>query len=528
MTDMDAMRQAAMVSKAWPYEEARKLLKRWPDGKPDGQPMIFETGYGPSGLPHIGTFNEVLRTTFVRQAYEELTGGAPTRLIAFSDDMDGLRKVPDNVPEQEMLAGHLGKPLTQIPDPFGSHESFAHHNNAMLRHFLDRFGFDYEFLSATDCYSTGRFDEVLRSVLRNWDGVMDVMLPTLREERRQTYSPVLPLSPSSGRVLQVPVEVVDAEAGIIAFNDEEGRVEQSALGGKSKLQWKVDWAARWVALGVDYEMAGKDLIDSVVQSSKIARVLGGRPPEGFNYEMFLDEKGEKISKSKGNGLSLEEWLRYGSEPSLAFYIYPEPRKAKSLHLGLIPRAVDEYWQFRGNYAAQPTEQRLGNPVHHIHNGKVPAPQSLPLTYGLLLNLVSLPGIHDKETAWRFVQRYAPDTSADTHAELDELIGLAVNYARDFVVPTLKKRQPSEVEAAALKDLDAELANLPGDADAEAIQHIVFEVGKRHAFESLRHWFQALYETLLGSSQGPRMGSFIALYGVDNSRKLIAEALAIAA
>jgi lysyl-tRNA synthetase class 1 len=529
MTDMDAFREAAMVSKAWPYEEARKLLKRWPDGKTGGQPMIFETGYGPSGLPHIGTFNEVLRTTFVRQAYEELTGGAPTRLIAFSDDMDGLRKVPDNVPEQEMLAAHLGKPLTRIPDPFGSHESFAHHNNAMLRHFLDRFGFDYEFLSATECYSNGRFDDALRSVLRNWDGVMGVMLPTLREERRQTYSPILPVSPSSGRVLQVPVEVVDAEAGTIAFTDEDGsHVEQSALGGLSKLQWKVDWAARWVALGVDYEMAGKDLIDSVVQSSKIARVMGGRPPEGFNYEMFLDEKGEKISKSKGNGLSLEEWLRYGSEPSLAFYIYRDPKKAKSLHLGLIPRAVDEYWQFRGNYAGQPLEQKLGNPVHHIHQGNVPEPQSLPLTYGLLLNLVSLPGLHDKETAWRFVQRYAPDTSADTHAELDELIRLAVNYARDFVVPTLKKRPPSEVEAAALKDLDAELANLPGDGDAEAIQHLVFEVGKRHPFESLRHWFQALYETLLGSSQGPRMGSFIALYGVDNSRKLIAAALANAA
>ena len=526
MNDTD-LRSYAMQSKAWPYEEARKLLKRWPDGKPNGEPMIFETGYGPSGLPHIGTFNEVLRTTFVRQAYEELTGGAPTRLIAFSDDMDGLRKVPDNVPEQEMLSAHIGKPLTRIPDPFGSHESFAHHNNAMLRHFLDRFGFDYEFLSATDCYSSGRFDEVIRQVLRNWDGVMGVMLPTLREERRQTYSPILPVSPSSGRVLQVPVEVVDAEAGLIAFEDEEGRVEQSALGGMAKLQWKVDWAARWVALGVDYEMSGKDLIDSVVQSSKIARVLGGRPPEGFNYEMFLDEKGEKISKSKGNGLSLEEWLRYGSEPSLAFYIYREPKKAKSLHLGVIPRAVDEYWQFRGNYAGQPTEQRLGNPVHHIHNGRIPAPQSLPLTYGLLLNLVSLPGVHDKETAWRFVQRYAPDTSADTHAELDELIGLAVNYARDFVVPTLKKRAPSEAEAAALKDLDAELANLPAGADAEVIQHLVFEVGKRHPFESLRHWFQALYETLLGSSQGPRMGSFIALYGVDNSRKLIAEALAAA-
>ena len=529
MTDMDAIRQAAMVSKAWPYEEARKLLKRWPDGKPDGQPMIFETGYGPSGLPHIGTFNEVLRTTFVLQAFQELTNAAPTRLIAFSDDMDGLRKVPDNVPEQEMLAQHIGKPLTQIPDPFGSHESFAHHNNAMLRHFLDRFGFDYEFLSATDCYSSGRFDEVIRQVLRNWDGVMGVMLPTLREERRRTYSPALPVSPTSGRVLQVPVEVVDADAGTIAFTDEDGsRIEQSALGGKAKLQWKVDWAARWVALGVDYEMAGKDHIDGIIHSGKIARILGGRPPEGFNYELFLDEKGEKISKSKGNGLSLEEWLTYGSEESLAFFIYREPRKAKNLHLGVIPRAVDEYWQFRGNYAGQPIEQRLGNPVHHIHGGKVPEPQSLPLTYGLLLNLVSLPGIHDKETAWRFVQRYAPDTSADTHAELDELIGLAVNYARDFVVPTLKKRPPSEVEAAALKDLDAELANLPGNADAEAIQHLVFEVGKRYPFESLRQWFQALYETLLGSSQGPRMGSFIALYGVDNSRKLIAEALANAA
>jgi len=523
MNDMTDIRSAAMASKAWPYEEARKLLKRWPNGKPGGEPMVFETGYGPSGLPHIGTFNEVARTTFVRHAYEELTG-QKTRLIAFSDDMDGLRKVPDNVPEQEMLTQYLGKPLTQIPDPFGSHESFAHHNNAMLRHFLDRFGFDYEFLSATDCYSAGRFDAIIREVLRNWDGVMGVMLPTLREERRQTYSPILPVSPSSGQVLQVPVEVIDAEAGMIAFEDEEGLVEQSALGGQAKLQWKVDWAARWVALGVDYEMAGKDLIDSVVQSSKIARVLGGRPPEGFNYEMFLDEKGEKISKSKGNGLSLEEWLRYGSEPSLAFYIYREPKKAKSLHLGLIPRAVDEYWQFRGNYSNQPVEQKLGNPVHHIHNGKVPEPRSLPLTYGLLLNLVSLPGIHDKDTAWRFVQRYAPDTSAESHSELDELIGLAVNYARDFVVPALHRRPPTEMEAAALRDLDGELAKLPADADGEAIQNMIFEVGKRHPFESLRGWFQALYETLLGSSQGPRMGSFIALYGIENSRRLIAEAL----
>ena len=515
-----------MTSKAWPYEEARKLLKRWPEGKPAGDPVIFETGYGPSGLPHIGTFNEVARTSFVRHAYGELSGGAPTRLIAFSDDMDGLRKVPDNVPNQAMLEENLGKPLTQIPDPFGEYESFAHHNNAMLQRFLDRYGFDYQFLSATDCYTSGRFDEVIRKVLHGFDAIMGVMLPTLREDRRKTYSPVLPISPSSDRVLQVPVEVIDAEAGLIVFDDEDGgRIQQSAFGGSAKLQWKVDWAARWVALGVDYEMAGKDLIDSVVQSGKIARTLGGWPPEGFNYEMFLDEKGEKISKSKGNGLSLEEWLRYGSEPSLAFYIYREPKRAKSLHIGVIPRAVDDYWQFRGNYPKQPVEQQLGNPVHHIHAGKVPG-ETLPVTYGLLLNLVSLPGLQDKEVAWRFVQRYAAGTSPESDPELDELIGLAVNYARDFVVPTLKRRAPSAEEAEALRDLDSELAKLPPDSSAEDIQTQVFEVGKRHyGKDNLRAWFQALYETLLGSSQGPRMGSFIALYGIDESRRLIEEALA---
>jgi lysyl-tRNA synthetase class 1 len=516
-----------MASKAWPYEEARKLLKRWPDGKPGRDPVIFETGYGPSGLPHIGTFNEVARTSIVRHAYEELSG-ASTRLIAFSDDMDGLRKVPDNVPNQALLEENLGKPLTQIPDPFGEYESFAHHNNAMLRRFLDRYGFDYEFASSTDYYTSGRFDPVIRKILHAFDAIMGVMLPTLREDRRKTYSPVLPVSPSTGRVLQVPVDVVDAEAGLIAFDDEDGaRVQQSAFGGAAKLQWKVDWAARWVALGVDYEMAGKDLIDSVIQSGKICRILGGRPPEGFNYEMFLDEKGEKISKSKGNGLSLEEWLRYGSEPSLSFYIYREPKRAKSLHIGVIPRAVDDYWQFRGNYAGQAIEQKLGNPVHHIHRGKVPR-ESLPVTYGLLLNLVSLPGLQDKDVAWRFVQRYAPGTSPESDPELDELIALAVNYARDLVVPGLKRRAPTAEEAAALRDLDSELANLPKDAEAEDIQTQAFEVGKRHyGKENLRTWFQALYETLLGSSQGPRMGSFIALYGIDNSRKLIGEALGTA-
>ena len=431
----NSLRDAALSSKAWPYEEARKLLKRWPEGKPAGDPMIFETGYGPSGLPHIGTFNEVARTSFVRHAYEELTGGAATRLIAFSDDMDGLRKVPDNVPNQAMLTEYLGKPLTKIPDPFGTDASFAHHNNAMLRHFLDRFGFDYEFVSATDCYTSGRFDEVIRKVLRGFDAIMGVMLPTLREDRRKTYSPVLPISPASGRVLQVPVDVVDAEAGLIAFDDEDGsRVQQSAFGGLAKLQWKVDWAARWVALGVDYEMAGKDLIDSVIQSGKICRILGGRPPEGFNYEMFLDEKGEKISKSKGNGLSLEEWLRYGSEPSLELLHLPRaqarqepaPRShpARGRRILAVPRQLSQ--------AADRAEARQSRCTTSI--AATCPTTTLPLTYGLLLNLVSLPGVADKDTAWRFVQRYAPGTSPESDPELDELIGLAVNYARDFVAP----------------------------------------------------------------------------------------------
>ncbi|MCL6741915.1 lysine--tRNA ligase [Sphingomonas sp. RB56-2] len=523
----EAIRNAAMTSKAWPYEEARKLLKRWapdgPFGAKDG-PVIFETGYGPSGLPHIGTFNEVLRTTMVRHAYEELTGGAATRLIAFSDDMDGLRKVPDNVPQQDMLTNYLGMPLTKVPDPFGEYESFAHHNNAMLRRFLDRFGFEYEFASSTEYYASGRFDETIKQILGKWDEVMGVMLPTLREERRQTYSPVLPISPTSGRVLQVPVRVVDAGAGTIAFTDEDGsQVEQSALSGKSKLQWKVDWALRWVALGVDYEMAGKDLIDSVIQSGKITRVLGGRPPEGFNYEMFLDEKGEKISKSKGNGLSLDEWLTYGNEESLSFFAYREPRKAKSLHIGVIPRAVDEYYQFRGNYPAQPVEQQLGNPVHHIHGGKVPTDR-LPVSYGLLLNLAGVLGAQaTPERLAEYVENYLGGPTDSK--ELTKLIDLAVNYARDFVAPTLKRRAPQGHEVDALKGLDSELAKLAPDTPGDEIQNIVFEVGKRYPFESLRHWFQALYETLLGSPQGPRMGSFIALYGIDNSRRLIAEALA---
>jgi lysyl-tRNA synthetase class 1 len=521
----EELRSAALVSKAWPYEEARKLLKRYPDGPPSGE-IVFETGYGPSGLPHLGTFQEVARTLMVRHALAEMADW-PSRLIAFSDDMDGMRKVPPGVPHQEMMHQHLDQPLSRVPDPYGcGHESYAAHNNNLLREFLDRFGFDYEFLASSDCYGSGRFDDALRQVLRRFDDILRIMLPTLREERRQTYSPVLPISPESGKVLQVPVELVDAEAGIVRYTDPDSRqeVEQSILGGGAKLQWKVDWAMRWYALGVDYEMSGKDLIDSVTQSSKIVRALGARPPEGFNYELFLDENGEKISKTRGNGVTIDEWLTYAPEESLVFYLYREPRKAKQLSFGIIPKAVDEYQQFLAAYPGQPIEQRLGNPVHHVHAGKVP-PARMPLSFALLLNLVGVASTDDKDLLWGFVRRYAPDASPETHPELDALIGYALAYFRDFVAGSLRKRAPDSKEADALRDLDARLAALPADAPGEAIQNMVFEIGKAHGFEPLRDWFRALYETLLGTSQGPRMGSFIALYGNDNTRKLIAEALA---
>ena len=530
MTDTDLI-AAAQVSKAWPFEEARKLLKRFPEGKPGGEAVVFETGYGPSGLPHIGTFQEVLRTTLVRRAYETLTGGAPTRLIAFSDDMDGLRKVPDNIENKGLLTAYLGHPLSRIPDPFNRYESFAHHNNAMLRDFLDRFGFEYEFVSSSECYNSGRFDDALRGVLRNWQAIMDIMLPTLRAERAATYSPILPVSPMTHQVLQVPVEVVDADAGLVRFEDHGEIVETCVFGGNAKLQWKVDWGMRWVALGVDYEMCGKDLTDSHIYSGKIAQVLGGRRPEGMIYELFLDENGEKISKSKGNGLTIDQWLSYGSEESLGLFLYREPKSAKQLHAGIIPKTVDEYWQFREKLPSQPIEQQLGNPVWHLlrangyHGGDG---DKLPVTYGLLLNLVGVLGPQaTRDQVWSYLGNYIEEADPAAHPAVDALVTTALAYNRDFVAPSLHRRKPEANEALALAALDEELGSTSDDATAEELQTMVYEIGKdpHFGFEGLRDWFKALYETLLGSPQGPRMGSFIALYGIANTRKLIAEALA---
>jgi len=521
---MTSERELAAAARAWPFAEARNLLKRLNGKTPDKGYVLFQTGYGPSGLPHIGTFGEVVRTTVVRQAFARLSD-IPTRLFCFSDDMDGLRKVPDNLPNKEMLAQHLGKPLTAVPDPFGTHDSFGAHNNAQLQAFLDDFGFDYEFQSSTEWYTSGRFDAALLRVLACYDEIMAIMLPTFGPERRQTYSPFLPVCQETGRVLQVPVVERNAEAGTIVYRrEDDSLVETPVTGGRCKLQWKPDWAMRWYALDVDYEMSGKDLIDSVAAGARIEKVLGGRPPAGFNFELFLDENGEKISKSRGNGLSVQEWLTYAPQDSLSLFMYQKPRVAKRLYFDVIPRAVDDYLSFLARFEGEEPAKRLENPVWHLHNGAPPKPGAR-LSFAMLLNLASVCNTEDPAVLWGFISRYAPEASPANSPILDQLVGCAIRYYRDFVKPKKNYRAPSEMERAALADLLGALEALPDDADSEAVQNQVFEVGKRHEFAELRAWFKALYEILLGQEQGPRMGSFLSLYGIEESRVLLRRALA---
>ncbi|MER0238229.1 lysine--tRNA ligase [Fulvimarina sp. MAC8] len=532
--------ELALESNAWPFEEARKLLKRFEKG---GMPetVLFETGYGPSGLPHIGTFGEVARTTMVRNAFSVLTDGkVATKLICFSDDMDGLRKVPDNIPNREMMLSHIGKPLSRIPDPFtNEHPSFAAHNNARLRAFLDTFGFEYEFASATDYYASGRFDETLLKMLAVYDDVMDIILPTLGPERRETYSPFLPVHPVSGIVLQVPMVDRNVEKGTITYLDPDTgeRMETSVTGGAVKCQWKADWALRWAALGVDYEMAGKDLIDSVNLSSKICRALGSPAPEGFNYELFLDDGGQKISKSKGNGLTIDEWLTYASPKSLSFYMFNKPKAAKKLYFDVIPKAVDDYYQFVSAYQRQEPKQQLQNPVWHIHSGNPPA-ETIKVPFAMLLNLVSASNASNAETLWGFISRYYPGVTPASDAELDQLVTYAIRYYDDFVKPTKQFRAPDEVERDALQKLDAKLAELPSDVDAARIQNALLDVARPiERYQDKKktgpdggpgvsgEWFQTLYQVLLGQEKGPRFGSFVALYGIEETRAMIKDALA---
>jgi lysyl-tRNA synthetase class 1 len=527
---------AAQTARAWPFEEARKLVKRIEkSGKGE---VLFETGYGPSGLPHIGTFGEVARTTMVRTAFRLLTRDQiPTRLLCFSDDLDGMRKIPDNVPSKEALEPHLQKPLTAVPDPWTNEfPSFGDHNNAMLRRFLDTFGFDYEFASATQYYRSGKFDDVLLRAAERYDAIMKVMLPTLGAERQATYSPFLPISPISGRVLYVPMKEVDAKNGTVTFTDEDGRdTTVPVTGGNVKLQWKPDFGMRWAALGVDFEMFGKDHQTNAPIYDKICEILGGTAPEHYVYELFLDAEGQKISKSKGNGLSIDEWLTYASTDSLGLYMFQKPRTAKRLHFDVIPRAVDEYASFVSAFDRQGPAERVENPVFHVHYGNVPK-IDMPVTFALLLNLATASNPETPEVMWGFISAYAPGVSAATHPHLDALVGYAMRYFRDFVKKNY--RAPDEVESAALQTLSDNFGQLPADANSETIQNAALDVARNieryqdHTKTGPNggpgvsvEFFQMLYQTLIGQERGPRFGSFAALYGIENTRKLIAAALA---
>lgn len=530
---------AAAEAKAWPFEEARKILKRYAKtGLPET--VIFETGYGPSGLPHIGTFGEVARTSMVRHAFRILTQDkVKTRLICFSDDLDGMRKVPDNVPDRAALEPYLQMPLSSVPNPFGGdYKSFAEHNNAMLCRFLDTFGFDYEFASATEYYRSGRFDTVLLKAVERYDDIMKVMLPTLGEERQATYSPFLPISPKSRRVLYVPMKKVDAKAGTITFDDEDGEeTTLSVTGGKVKLQWKPDFGMRWAALGVDFEMFGKDHQTNAGIYDRICEILGGRAPEHFVYELFLDQLGQKISKSKGNGISIDEWLAYAPTESLALYNFQKPKTAKKLYFDVIPKTVDEYFTYLSAYARQEWKDRLNNPVWHIHYGNPPK-ADLPVTFALMLNLVSASNAESPAVLWGFISRHVPGVTPENNPELDALVGYAIRYFNDFVKPTKKFRAPDDVERAALEALDAKLGELPARTDGNVIQNAILDVARAieryqdHTKKSPEggpgvsvSFFQMLYEVLIGQERGPRFGSFVALYGIDETRALIKKALA---
>ena len=524
MTELYALADAA---RAWPFEEAKKLKKRLGGKTPAKGYVLFETGYGPSGLPHLGTFGEVARTTMVKRAFEALCPDIPTKLVAFSDDMDGFRKVPSNVPNQELLAEALHKPLTQVPDPFGEESSFAAQNNKRLRSFLDSFGFEYEFKSSTETYQSGEFDDALIRMAEEFEKVMGIMLPTLGNERKATYSPFLPISPVSGKVLQVPMVNVDAKAGTVTYiePDTGEEITQPVTGGSCKVQWKPDWALRWYALQVDYEMYGKDLIDSAKIAARITKALGGPAPEGFSYELFLDEQGQKISKSKGNGLSIEEWLEYGPAESLALYMFQRPRAAKKLHFDVIPKAVDDYVTFVEKFPGEAGEKQLENPAWHIHGQEAVPTAEDGVSFGMLLNLASVVNASEPDVLWAFIQRYKPAASPESTPFLAKLVDHAVRYYRDRVAPTKSYRAPTEAEIAAFTALDAALAEFEGkDTPAEDLQTAVFTVGKGAGYENLREWFQALYQVLLGQDQGPRFGSFIALYGVAETRALLQQGI----
>ena len=507
------------TTSSWPFVEARKLVKERKKTFEKKGKIILQTGYGPSGLPHIGTFAEVARTTMMVNAIKELTD-VPSEIITFSDDMDGLRKIPDNIPNKEILEKNLHKPLTSVPDPFKKYKSFGEHNNEMLKKFLDEFKFQYTFKSSTETYKKGLFNDALLLVLEKYEQIKEIILPTLGKERKKTYSPFLPICPETGKVLEVPVIEIKKKEGKIIYQNGDKKIESEVINGKCKLQWKVDWAMRWYALDVDYEMYGKDLIESAILSNKICKVLGKKGPNGFAYEMFLDEKGEKISKSKGNGITIEDWLKYASPESLSLFMYQNPKRAKKLYADVVPKAVDEYLTCVDEFSKQDDNKKLLNPVWHIHNGNPPKEKSI-MPFSVLLNLVGTSNATDKDVLWKFIKKNKKDIKVSDHPILDGLIQYALKYFEDVVKPKKKHRKPNDKEKKALEDLIKRLKNCKEGMDPEAIQTIVYSVGKDNGYkDNLREWFKAIYEIIFGDQNGPRMGFFINFFGVKETIELI--------
>ena len=507
------------ATSSWPFVEARKLVKERQKIYEKKGKITLQTGYGPSGLPHIGTFAEVARTTMMVNAIKQLID-VPTEIITFSDDMDGLRKIPDNIPNKEILEKNLHKPLTSVPDPFNKYKSFGEHNNEMLKKFLDKFKFNYTFKSSTETYKKGLFNTALLLVLEKYEDIKEIVLPTLGKERQKTYSPFLPICPETGKVLEVPIIEIKKKEGKIIYQNGDKKIETEVINGKCKLQWKVDWAMRWYAFDIDYEMYGKDLIESAVLSSKICKMLGKKSPNGFAYEMFLDEKGEKISKSKGNGITIEQWLKYASPESLSLYMYQNPKRAKKLYANVVPKAVDEYLICIDKFSEQDAKHRLLNPVWHVHNGNPPKEKSI-MPFSVLLNLVGTSNATDKDVLWKFIIKYKKDIKVLDHPILDRLVEYALKYFTDIVKPNKKYRKPNEKEKKALQDLIKRLRDCKDQMDPEAIQTIVYSVGKDNGYkENLREWFKAIYEIIFGDQDGPRMGFFISFFGIKESIELI--------
>ncbi len=504
---------------SWPFVEVRKLLKDRKAIIAKKKKITFQTGYGPSGLPHIGTFGEVARTTMMINALNHIKK-IDHELITFSDDMDGLRKVPDNVPNNEILKKNLGKPLTAIPDPFEKFKSFGEHNNQMLKEFLKKFKFKFDFKSSTENYKKGIFNNSLMRVLEKYEEIMSIILPTLREERRKTYCPFLPICPKTGKVLEIPLASMNKKTGKVVFDNKNEKIETNILNGNCKLQWKVDWAMRWFTFDVDFEMYGKDLMESATLSNKICRTLGKSPPNGFAYELFLDEKGEKISKSKGNGISIEEWLRYASPESLSLYMYPNPKRAKKLYSEVVPKTVDEYLTQIEKYPSQELKDQILNPVWHVHNGS-PPDEKIVMPFSMLLNLVGSSNADSKDILWKFIKNFHKEINPKDYKILDSLTDYAVNYFKDKVEPNKKFKKPNAQEKKALKNLVLKLKEIDKSLNPEEIQTHVYTVGKENGYDkNLRNWFKLIYEVVFGEENGPRMGFFISFFGLNETIKLI--------